>query len=126
MSLARQRLGGWGVGSGCRCGRRLRFSAGIDEVAQLFAGFEVRNLLGWDFDLCASLRIASDAWLALANAEAAEATNLDLVAGAEGSDDGIEDGLDNRLTVAARQVAQFSHFLDKVSFRHGGGGSDLG
>jgi hypothetical protein len=93
---------------------------GIHEVAQFFAGLEVRDLfwLGlrpWcRFSDCVRCAACADGCGSCRSRESRSCRR------SECSDDGIEDGLDNGLTVAPRQVAQFGHFLNKVSFRHGG------
>src|SRR5580698_11442833 len=75
--------------------------AGIDQVAQLLGGLEVRNLLGRDLHALASFGIAPDAWIALANAERAESANLDLVSALQCANDGAKDGFNDHFAVAA-------------------------
>jgi len=55
---------------------------GVDQILQLLAGLEVRDLLSRNFDPVTGLGITSDAGLALAGAEAAKAAYLNLVTGA--------------------------------------------
>ena len=43
--------------------------AGVDEVAKLFGGLEVRDALGGDIDAFAGFGIAANAGIALANAK---------------------------------------------------------
>src|SRR5688572_14040597 len=76
--------------------RRFRHGL-VDQFLQFLAGLEVRDLLRRHFQLLPGLRIAAGAGLAAAQAEAAEAAELDLLSGAEGVDDGVEDDVDDRL-----------------------------
>src|SRR2546423_4746215 len=69
----------------------------VDQLLQLFAGLEVRDLLRRHFRFLAGLRIAAGARLAVAETEASESAELDLLSGAERLDDGIEDDVDDRL-----------------------------
>jgi len=62
--------GSGGSNSGCSGGRR---TAERSEVLQLFAGLEANGAAGSDGDLDAGLRVASDALLAVADLEDAEA-----------------------------------------------------
>ena len=91
---------------------------GVDQVAKLFGRLEVRHTLGGDFHLLAGFGVPPDARIALANAEGAEAADLDLVAALERPDHGVEDGLDDDLAVAARQIAQASDLLHQVCLSH--------
>ena len=76
-------------------------ATGVDQVLQLFAGLEERNFLCRDFDTLAGLGIASDARFALTGTEAAEAADLDFVAGAERPNDAVENSLDDHFAVFA-------------------------
>ena len=89
---------------------------GVDEIPEFLGWLEEGYLFGWDIYFCAGLRIAADAGVALTCAEASESTNLDLVAGLEGTDDGIEEHIDDNLTVATGEVSQCCDFVDKVGF----------
>jgi len=107
-----------GVGArGLRAGGALG-SAGVDGVAELLGGLEEGDALGWDIDSLASLGVAADAGVALACAEAAKAADFDLVAGFEGSDDRLEEGIHDDLAIAAGKVAKSGHSIDKVGFGH--------
>src|SRR5215211_2466954 len=89
----------------CRLRRALRLRQRlVDQLLQLLARLEVRDLLRGHFNLLPRLRIAAGAGLAAAQAEAAEAAELDLLAGAEGVDDGVEDDVDDRLGLLLRQL----------------------
>src|SRR5437016_3705876 len=71
----------------------------VDELLELFAGLEVRNLLRRDVHLVAGLRVASLAGFALAEAEAAEPAQLDLLAAMQRVDDALEHRVDDDLGV---------------------------
>jgi hypothetical protein len=91
---------------------------GIYEVFQFFAGLEEWNFLGGDFDTVARLWIAAHTGLALPGAEAAKATNLDLVAYPKRAHDAVEDGLDDDFTILPRQLREAGDFIDQISFCH--------
>src|SRR5215831_8280468 len=93
---------------------RLR-SGVVDEVLQLFAGLEERNLLGGHFDLFAGLGIAPYASTPSARAEAAEAADFDFVALLQRHDDAVEDGLDDGFGFLARKLGNAQNLFDKVS-----------
>jgi len=76
-------------------------TSGVDQVFQLFAGLEERNLLGGNFDPLAGLWVAADSRFALPGAKAAKTTDLNLVAHAERAHDAIENSLDDDFTVFA-------------------------
>jgi hypothetical protein len=54
----------------------------------------------------------------LAGPETSEAANLNLVAGLQGSDDGVEERVDNDLSVASSEVAYGGDLIYKVGFGH--------
>ena len=95
------------------------FFVAVDQVAEVFAGFEVGDSFGGDVHFGPRLWVAADAWVALAGAEAAEAADFDFVAASEGSDDGLENGFHDHFSVAAGQVAEFGYFFHEVCFGHG-------
>src|SRR5260221_13321631 len=68
-------------------------SAPVDQLPELFAGLEVRDLLGRHHDSGPRLGVAPGPTVAPADPEAAEAAELDLVALLVGVDDGGSDGL---------------------------------
>ena len=111
---------------GCGSFRVLPVASRIHQIAQFLARLEVRNLLCRNFNLGAGFWIAPNPRIALTDAETAKAANLDFVTGFQRADHGIEDGLDDGLGDAQRQIAQLGHFLNKDGIRHGGGCSDLG
>jgi hypothetical protein len=55
----------------------------------------------------------------LADAEAAKPADLDLVAGTQCVNHGIENGIHDRLPIPARKIAQLGYFLNEVCFGHG-------
>src|SRR5258708_13185580 len=94
----------WRILAGCWCGNRGASAVGgVDEVLQLFAGLEKRNLLGFDFDLLSSFRVAAYAPAALAGTEPAKAANLDFLAFFQRADDAFEDGFTDCFRFPAHQ-----------------------
>src|SRR5580704_4053954 len=84
--------------------RRSRTGLGhsrIHQILQFLARLEERNLLGGDFHAITGLRIAAHTRLALPGAEAAKATNLNLVAHTKRAHDAVENGFDDNFTVLA-------------------------
>src|ERR1039458_3980185 len=73
--------------------------AASNTLAQLLACLEVRRILGRNLDLLPCLRVATDAWRAVVEAEAAESTNLDALALGEALRHGFEDHLHGDLCV---------------------------
>jgi len=90
----------------------------VDDVLQLLAGLEERDLLRRHFDAVAGLGIAADASFALTRAEAAESAYLDFVAGAQRTNNTVENGFDDDLRVFAGHFCQSRYFFDQVGFRH--------
>jgi len=90
----------------------------IDEVAELLAGFEVGNTLGWDRDRSAGFGVTAGAGLALAGAETSETADFDLVVGLKGGDDRVKEGIDDDLAIAAGEVSQGGNVIDEFGFRH--------
>jgi hypothetical protein len=93
---------------------------GVDGVAQLLTGLEEGDALGGDVDLFAGLGVTADAGIALAGTEASKATDFDLVAGLQGSDDGFKQGVDDDFSVAAGKITEGSYFINEISFSHRG------
>src|SRR3954452_7449284 len=110
----RERVGRWNRGRSALRGGRLL----VDQFLQLFARFEVRDLLRRHVDLVAGLRVAPLPRLPLAQAEAAEPAQLDLLAAVQRLDDAAEDGVDDHLGVFLRQIRDARHFLDQLRLRH--------
>src|SRR6185437_2033800 len=107
---SRRTSGGRSSGGGIRI-------RAVDEILEFLAGLEEGNLLWRDFDLFAGLGIAAGAATAFARAEAAEAANLDLVAFLERFDDAVENGLDDRLGLLAREFGDAQNLFDEVGLR---------
>src|SRR5512137_2908275 len=93
-------------------------SAPVDQLPQLFARLEVGNLLGRDHHALAGLGVAPGAAPPLADAEAAEAPQLDLVAALQGLEDGGEDGVDDDFGVLAGQGGLPPDLVDKLGLGH--------
>src|SRR5712691_5060062 len=111
----------WRILAGCWCGNRGAGAVGgVDEVLQLFARLEKRNLLGFDFDLLSGFRVAAYAPAALAGTEAAKAANLDLLAFLQRADDAFENGLNDRFRFAAREFGYPQNLFDEVRLRQCG------
>src|SRR5689334_2710787 len=104
--------GGGGRGSG----GSIRIRA-VDKILKFLAGLEEGNFLRRNFDLFAGLGITAGAAAAFPGAEAAEAANLDLVAFLEGFDDAVENGLDDRLGLLAREFGDAQNLFDEVGLR---------
>jgi CubicO group peptidase (beta-lactamase class C family) len=97
------------------CGRR---GGHVDQILQFLAGLEERDLLGRHFHALTGLRVAADARLALAGAEAAKAANLDLVAGAQGAHHAVKDRFHDHFAVFPRKLRQTRDFVDQICFGH--------
>src|SRR5271157_634423 len=69
----------------------------VHHVLQFLAGLEIRDLLGGHFHPRAGFRVAADPGLSLASAETPESADLDLIAGAQGTNDTVENRLHNDL-----------------------------
>ena len=108
----------WPSGRG---GGRL-FGAGhaVEQGLQLLAHLEVRDLLGRDVHLLARLRVAALARGAVAEAEAAEAPDLDLLAALERGDDAPEGRLDDDPRLHLGDVEALRHDADQVGLGHRG------
>src|SRR5262245_3748051 len=99
-------------------GRPLAFGRLVDEVLQLFAGLEVRHLLRRHVHAVAGLRIPAFPRLALPQAEAPEAPQLDLFAAMERRHDAVADGIDDDLGMLLREVGHPGDFFDQLGFGH--------
>src|SRR5206468_2176565 len=106
---------------------RLRVSCGglfggrrgvVHHVLQFLAWLEIRNLLGGHLDAGSSLRIAPDAGLPLARAEATKAADLDLVTAAQGFHDAVEDGLDDDLRLLAGHFHYARDLFNQIRLGH--------
>jgi len=92
----------------------------IYRVAQLFGRLEERNALSRNIDFGSSLRVAPGSGITLPGPKAAEAANLDFVTSLQRADDGIEECIHDHLAIAAGQVSEGCHFINKVGFSHSG------
>src|ERR1700741_17046 len=90
----------------------------VDQFLQLFARLEVRNLLRRYFDFLTGLGVTAGARLAAAEAETAEAAELDLLAGTEGVDDGVEHNVDDGLGLLLGQLDDARDFVHQLRFGH--------
>ena len=90
----------------------------IDQFFQLFAGLEVRHFLRRHVHFVAGFRVAALARLAAAQAETAEASQLDLLAAMERGDDAAEDRVDDHLGVLLGEIRDPRDFLDELGLRH--------
>ena len=97
---------------------RLHRAVRVHRIAQLLRWLEKRNALGRNVHLCPGLRIAPGARVALPGPEASESANLDLVPRLQGSDDGIEEGVDDNLSVPTGEVANGGDLVYEVGFGH--------
>src|SRR5260370_10989541 len=108
----------WRILAGCWCGNRGAGAVGgVDEVLQLFAGLEKRNLLGFDFDLLSSFRVAAYAPAALAGTEAAKAANLDFLAFLQRADDAFETRFNACFRFPPRPFCYPHHLFDELALR---------
>src|SRR5258708_34583023 len=87
-----------------RCSGYGRFHHLVDQLFQLLARLEVRDLLRWYFDLLAGLGVTASTRFAAAEAEAAEAAKVDLLAGRQRADAGIEDDVVDRVGLLLLQL----------------------
>src|SRR5262245_30818194 len=97
---------------------RRRRPSRVDELAEALADLEEGDALLRDIDGAAGLGVAALAGIAMANAEAAEAPQLDLVPLGERVGDVVEDRVDDRLRLLLRQVRYLRDFVDQLGFRH--------
>jgi hypothetical protein len=97
---------------------RLNRAIRIHRIAKLLGRFEEGNALGRNIDLGAGLRIAAGPGIALPRPETAEATNLNLVPGLQGSDYRVEECIDDYLSVATGEVPDRGDLVYEVSFCH--------
>src|SRR5262245_59252690 len=97
---------------------RLAVRLAVDELFELLARLEVRDLLRRDVDLVARLRVAALPRLTLAQPEAAEAAQLDLLTPMQRIDDALEDRVDDDLGVLLRQVGDTGDLLHELRLGH--------
>src|ERR1700733_3898332 len=97
---------------------RLHGSIRVHRVAQLLRWLEEGNSLGRNINLSPGLRVSAWAGVALPGSKAPEAANLNLVPGLQGSDDGVEECVDDNLSVATGEVAYGGDLVYEVCFSH--------
>src|SRR5262249_888167 len=91
----------------------------VEPLAHLFAGLEERDRLRVDRNMGAGARIASGAGGAVLHRKGAEAAQLDTVAARHGSDDLVENCVDDVLHVALVEMRILrSDALHKLGFDH--------
>src|SRR5579864_128129 len=95
-----------------------RSALAVQQLAQLLARLEVGDAFRRHLHLVAGLRVAPGARAAVADAEAAEASELDLLAILERVDDAVEHRVDDDLGVLLGQLRRPSHFLDQLGLGH--------
>src|SRR5437867_1990538 len=76
----------------------------VDQFLEFLAGLEVRHFLRRNIHLVAGLRVAPLARLALAESEAAEPPQLNLLAALQRIDDAGEDRVNDQFGVLLREV----------------------
>src|SRR6266566_2294131 len=103
------------AGDRCRFGC---FGLAVDQFFQFLAGLEVRHLLRRHIHLVTRLGIPALAGLALAEAEAAESAQLDLLAPVQRVDDAPEHRVDDDFRMLLREIRHARHFLDELRLGH--------
>ncbi|HXE11743.1 MAG TPA: hypothetical protein VN633_06475 [Bryobacteraceae bacterium] len=78
--------------------------AAVDNIAQFFARFEIRDPFGGNFDPRSRFRIPPDPRLTLPRPETAEAPDLDFVAGVKTVHNAFKDCLDDYLRILPRHL----------------------
>src|SRR6266511_2139719 len=101
-----------------RACRPCRSASSVHELPQPLPDLEERHLLAGDAHARPGLRVPADAGAPLANLEAAEAADLDLVAPPEGVRDGLEDRVHDGLAVLLRQIGRLGELVDQIRPRH--------
>src|SRR5580765_5712590 len=86
----------------CSCGRR----GLIDQILQLLAGLEERNLLRGHVHAITGLRITPDTRLALTRSETPKAADFNLVAGAQRAHHAVKNRLHDYFAVFPRKFCQ--------------------
>src|SRR5438876_317937 len=101
-------------------GSATRGSLFVDDFLELLAGLEERHALGRHGDRRAGLRVAPLLHAAIAQTEAAEAADLDLVPFGQGRADPVEDRVDHDFSLPLGQRRDLlGQLLDELHFRHG-------
>src|SRR5437667_1181526 len=101
-------------------GSATRGSLFVDDFLELLAGLEERHALGRHGHRRAGLRVAPLLHAAIAQTEAAEAADLDLVPFGQGRADPVEDRVDHDFSLPLGQRRDLlGQLLDELHFRHG-------
>src|SRR5262249_54238269 len=90
----------------------------VQQLLQLAARLEVGDALGRHRDRLSGLRVPALARVPLADAEAAEAAELDLLAPLERVHDALEEDVDDGLRVLAREVRDARDLVDQLRLGH--------
>src|SRR5712664_1799503 len=93
---------------------------GVDEILQLLAGLEERNLFGGHFHLLPRFRVAAHAPAALPRPKAPKSANLDFLALLQRTNNALENGFDNGFRLLARQLGNPQNLFNEVGFRQCG------
>jgi hypothetical protein len=88
------------------------------QLAKFFARFEEGNSLGWHVDLPSGFWIASDACPSLARVEASEASDFNLIAGSQGTDDTVKYGADDGVGFLERHPNGLVNLLGQIGPGH--------
>src|SRR6185295_9654841 len=100
------------------CGGTRGSSLVVEQLAQLLARLEIRDALGRHVDLVARLGIAPGPGAAVADPEAAEAAQLDLLARLEGEHDAVEHLVDDDLRLFLGQLRRAGDLFHQLGLGH--------
>lgn len=89
-----------------------------NQVLELFAGAEVRNLAGRDVDLLLGPRVAAGAGLPLGDEEGAEADEGHTLALLHGALDAVDDGIEGLASLALGESGLAGDAIDEVLLGH--------
>src|ERR1700731_227810 len=95
-----------------------RWANASSERLQFLAGLEAHSLAGRDADFLAGARISSNAGLARADVEYAEAAQLDSFTLTQSALHGLEDGLDGLLRLGPGDAGLVPHRVHYVELDH--------
>src|SRR3989440_156576 len=102
-----------------RHGALVRAGRGVDPLLETLAGLEREDLARRDLDGVTRLGIAAPPRRLAADAEVAEADDLDVLALLEAAEDDVEDRLDHRRGLALAQSVR-GNGVDQIVLGHGG------
>src|SRR6266853_1547103 len=103
-----------------RGNRRARTVSGIDEILQLFARLEKRDLFGLNLDLLSGFRVATYPPAPLPRTETAKSANLDLLPFLQRPDNAFKNRFDDGFRFPARQFRYPQNLFYEVGFRQCG------